>query len=107
MREILRELRFQSASDGGRDGQPLFMGVDDEAAPPKEAHQRHPKFPGELYGQAGRSRYRCEQRYPGSNGLLNDLKSAASAHEEYVAAERPAAIEKRPADHLVHRVVSA
>ena len=43
---------------------------------------------------------------PATGGLLHELEREAPAHAEHVTGEREPAVEQRPADDLVHRVVA-
>ena len=44
---------------------------------------------------------------PAHRRLLHELERQPSAHAQDVVGERQQAVDERPADHLVHRVVAA
>src|SRR6202012_873137 len=72
-----------------------------------EAHERQPRFGGEVGGQRRRGGHRREQRYAGQYRLLHQLERGPSADQQRAAAERELVVEQRPADDLVDGVVPA
>ncbi len=75
--------------------------------PRRKPDQRQSQFARQLHRETRRRRHRRQQRNARSNRLLHDLKSPAAADHQYLIAERHAAFQERPADNLVHGIVSA
>ena len=100
-------LSVSTCGRGSRNCDSLLAGVDDEPLAAQKTYERQSKFTRELYGEARRRRYRCQQRNAGGERFLHDLESAAAADEQHMSAEGQAAFQERPPDYLVHGVVPA
>src|ERR1700686_1793698 len=87
-------------------GESFLAGVNDEALSAQETNQRQTQFARQLYSETRRCGNRCQQRNAGGDRFLNDFKSAPSTYQQHVIVERQAAAEQRPADRLVHGIVS-
>ena len=96
-----------SSGRGSRNCDPLLAGVDDESLAAQKTYERQSEFTSELYGQARRRRYRCQQRNAGGERLLHDLEAAAAADEQHMSPEWQAAFQESPPDDLVHGIMSA
>ena len=87
----------------GRDT--LGTGIDIEATLAKEADECEPGSLGELDGEAGWGRHRCDDRNAGSVRFLNNLESGASGDHQHSVRERQAPAQQGRPDDFVRGVV--
>src|SRR5439155_4671523 len=78
-----------------------------EAIVAKKTNERHTEAFGGRDGEARGSADRCKDRNPRGDGLLHHFVSGPTAHREHRPSQRQATVEKRAADDLVDRVVTA
>ena len=87
--------------------QAFFSGINHKPPAAKESHQRHPKLARHLHGQARGGGNRSQQGDSRHQRFLDDLKSPSATRQQRAIGERKAALQQRPADEFIHRVVTA
>src|SRR5882757_5863251 len=65
-------------------GESLLAGINDEAPPAQKTDQRQSQFARELNRETRRRGYRRQKRDSGGDRFLDDLESAAAAHEKHM-----------------------
>ena len=98
--------RAADEQDAVRDDAPR-LAVDVHPALADEAAERDAAVARELDGERRRRADGDEQRTARDGRLLHELEREPAADAEDRVGERQPAVEERPADHLVHRVVPA
>src|SRR5574340_831518 len=86
---------------------PLFPRIHHKPFASEEADERQVEFPGELGGEAGGSRDAGHERQAGDQGLLDDFKTAAAAHEQDRFFQRKPLLQQGPSDQFIHGIVSS
>ena len=100
--------RFRStAVPPGSRRYPPWFAIDRQPPVADEAAERDPTIPRELDRERGGSSDGGEDRAAGDRGLLHELEREPPTDAEEELAEREQALEERPADDLVERVVPA
>ncbi len=91
----------------GLGGAAVGSGIDNKAAAAEKSDEGEAEFAGELDRKARGRGDRGEDGQAGGEGLLDDLKAAATAHQQEMLRKRQHALKQRCANDLVDGVVAA